>query len=55
MKKRCKSKKGIAIQTLAYWIIAIGILVLMILAYFVLAKKGDAGLSLIDKIFRSPN
>jgi len=55
MKKRGKNKKGIAIQTLAYWLIAVGILVLMVVAYFVLARKGESGLSLIDKIFRSPN
>ena len=50
-----KNKKGIAIETLAYWLIAIGILALMLVAYFILAKKGEGGLSLIDKIFRSPN
>jgi hypothetical protein len=50
-----KNKKGIAIETLAYWIIAVGILVLMVVAYFILARKGEGGLSLIDKIFRSPS
>jgi hypothetical protein len=52
MLKKSKGKKGIAIETLAYWIIAIGILVLMVAAYFILGRKGEAGISIIDKIFR---
>ena len=50
-----KNKKGIAVQTLAYWLIALGILALMVIAYFILARKGESGLSLIDKLFRTPS
>jgi hypothetical protein len=45
-------KKGIALETLAYWIIAIAILVLMIIGYIILTRKGGTGFEAIKNAFR---
>jgi len=46
------NKKGIALETLAYWIIAIAILVLMVVGYLILSKKGAVGWEAIKSAFR---
>lgn len=47
-----RGKKGIALETLAYWIIAIAILVLMIIGYLILTRKGGTGFEAIKNAFR---
>ncbi len=49
-----KNKRGIALETLAYWIIGVVVLVIMVVGYIILTKKGEGGLSIIDKIFSRP-
>ncbi len=49
-----KNKKGIALETLAYWIIGVAVLVIMVIGYIVLTKKGEGGLSMIDRLLRKP-
>lgn len=49
-----EDKRGIAFETLIYWIIAIGILALMVVGYMILTRKGETGISIMDRIFRSP-
>jgi len=46
------NKKGIALETLAYWLIAVAILVLMIIGYMILSGKGGVALSYVEKLFR---
>ena len=41
-----------ALETLAYWIIAIAILALMIIGYIVLTRKGGTGFEAIKNAFR---
>jgi hypothetical protein len=45
------NKRGIAIETLIKWLIAIGALVIGILIYLALSNKGSAALAAIKHIF----
>jgi len=54
--KRGKSvrinKKGIALETLAYILLAVAILVLMVVGYMILTGKGQAALDFIQNLFK---
>ena len=54
MAKEGSNKKGIALETLAYWIIAIAILVLGVILYINYSKSGGGALDIIKRIFRMP-
>lgn len=48
-----KNKKGdIELNTLAYWIIGIAILVLIAVAYFIISGKGAGMIEHIKNLFR---
>lgn len=47
-----KGKKGIEMEMIGWWIIAIVILVIMLVAYFVLKGKGINAIEFIKNIFR---
>jgi hypothetical protein len=50
-KEAGKSKRGIAIDKLIEWLIAIGVLVIGIFIYLALSNKGSAALAAIKHIF----
>jgi len=52
MKKRGRRKKGIALETLGYWMIAVAILILLVVGYIILSRKGMVGIDFIDRLFR---
>ena len=45
-------KKGMELEMLGYWIIAIAILVLLVIGYIVLREKGISALDFIKNLFR---
>ena len=47
-----KSKKGMELETLGYWIIALVILVIVILGIIILKGKGISAIDYIKQIFR---
>lgn len=47
-----ENKKGIALETLAYIILAVAILVLMVIGYMILTGKGQAAIDFIQNLFR---
>ena len=51
-KGKSKDKRGIALETLGWWIMALVILVLVILGYFILKGKGISALDYIKDLFR---
>jgi Ni,Fe-hydrogenase I cytochrome b subunit len=54
-KAKKKNKKGIAIETLMYWLIAIAILVLMTIGYLIVSGKGSSGISFLENFLRRPS
>jgi len=44
-------KRGIELQMLAWWIIAIVVLVIMIVAYLIISGKGSAAIEYIKNLF----
>lgn len=50
-KEASRNKRGIAIDTLIKWLIAIGALVIAIVIYLALSNKGSAALAAIKHIF----
>ena len=50
--KRKKSKKGVAIETLIFWIIAIAVLVFMVIVFVYLKGKGYSAIGFIKDLFR---
>ncbi|MEM3112904.1 MAG: hypothetical protein QXI33_00575 [Candidatus Pacearchaeota archaeon] len=47
-----KNKKGIEIEVLGWWIMAIVVLVIILLAGIILINKGQGGLSYFRELFR---
>jgi len=47
-----KDKKGIEIEVLGWWILALAVLVIIIFAGIVLIRKGQGGLSYFKDLFR---
>jgi len=47
-----RDKRGIALETLAKWLIAVGILVLMVVGYLILSRKGGLAFESIKNAFR---
>jgi hypothetical protein len=54
-KSNPKNKKGIAIETLMYWLIAIAVLVLMTIGYLILSGKASSGITFIQNLLRRPS
>lgn len=54
-KKRMRKKlgkKGIELKILAWWAIALAVLVLGLVAYFILTGKGTGAIEFIKNLFR---
>ena len=47
-----KNKKGIEMEMLAYWIIAIAVLALIVVGYLILKTKNISALDYIKNLFR---
>ncbi|MGV8152375.1 MAG: hypothetical protein ACP5OG_04790 [Candidatus Nanoarchaeia archaeon] len=52
MKKTIKNKKAIALETLAWWIIALAGLVILVIGIVILKSKGMGALEYIKGLFR---
>jgi cytoskeletal protein RodZ len=50
--RKLKSKRAIELEMLGWWIIAIVILVILVIAYVVLRAKGSSALDFIQNLFR---
>jgi hypothetical protein len=50
--KRKMDKKGIELEMLGWWIIALAVLIVVILGIFILRGKGEAAINFIREIFR---
>ena len=51
MKKRI-NKKGLEIEMLGWWVIAIVVLIIMVLGFFILKGKGINAIDYIKDLFR---
>jgi hypothetical protein len=49
---KSRNKKGIALETLGYWMIAVAVLILLVVGYIILSKKGVVGINFIERLFR---
>ncbi len=47
-----KGKKGIEIEVLGWWIMAIAVLVIIVFAGIILISKGQGGISYFKDLFR---
>lgn len=47
-----RNKKGIEMEMLAWWIIALAVLVIMFLAYMILRGRGIGAIEYIQNLFR---
>ena len=47
-----KNKRGIELDMLAYWIIAIAVLIIIVIGIILLSGKGTDALSFIKGLFR---
>lgn len=52
MKKLRKDKKAIEIEMLGWWIIALAVLVILIIAAIILKSKGISAIDYIKNLFR---
>ncbi len=52
MKKRLKDNKAMEIEMLGWWIIAIVVLVIMLIGYFILKDKGIDAIEYIKNMLR---
>lgn len=47
-----KNKRGMEMEMLAWWIIAVTVLVILLSAYFILKGKGVGAIEFIKNMFR---
>ena len=50
--KWLRNKKGIEIEMLGWWLIGLGVLVVIMIGIFVLKGKGNSAIEFIKNIFR---
>jgi hypothetical protein len=51
-KKNKMNKKGLELEMLGWWLIALAVLVVVILGIFILRGKGEAAITFIRDLFR---
>jgi len=52
LKRWLKDKKAIEIEMLGWWLIGLGVLVVLMIGIFVLKGKGEGAIEFIKNIFR---
>lgn len=52
VKMRRKGKKGMEIETLGWWIIAVIILIVLVVGYVILRQKDVSAIEFIKNLFR---